>query len=68
MKSFDFVVACQVLVEARDAVTPETFKSAFQKLALCHMLSMSQSHMQSPPPPEHMGQFAACAWSQCAIC
>ena len=49
MKSFDFVVACQVLVEAWDAVTPENIQKCFQKLALCHMLSVSQSYMRSPP-------------------
>ena len=51
MKSFDFVVVCQVLVEAWDAVTPENIQKCFSKAGFMPMLSMSQSHMQSPPPP-----------------
>ena len=29
MKSFDFVVACQVLVEALDTLTPENIQKCF---------------------------------------
>ena len=50
MKSFDFVVACQVLVEAWDAVTPENIQKCFSKAGFVPYVDRSQSHMQSPPP------------------
>ena len=69
MKSFDFVVACQVLVEAWDAVTPENIQKCFSKAGFMPYVEREpESYAEPPPLPEHMGQFAACAWSQCAIC
>ena len=70
MKSFDFVVACQVLVEAWDAVTPKNIQKCFSKAGFMPYVEHEpESYAELPPhPPEHMGQFAVCAWSQCAIC
>ena len=69
MKSFNFVVACQVLVEAWDALTPDNIQKCFSKIGFMPYVECEpESYAEPPPPPEHMGQFAVCARSQCSIC
>ena len=59
MKSFNFVVACQVLVEAWDVL------AGFVPHVECEPESYAEP---PPPPPRTYGQFAACSRSQCTIC
>ena len=68
MKSFDFVVACQVLVEAWDALTPQNIQKCFSKAGFMPYVEHEPESHAELPPPKTYGQFAACAWSQCSIC
>ena len=49
MKSFDFVVACQVLVEAWDAVTPENIQKCFAKAGFMPCVEREPESYAEPP-------------------
>ena len=49
MKSFDFVVACQVLVEAWDALTPENIQKCFSKAGFMPYVEHEPEAYAEPP-------------------
>ena len=51
MNSFDFVVACQVLVEAWDALTPENIQMCFSKAGFMPSVECEPESYAEPPPP-----------------
>ena len=51
MKSFDFVVACQVLVKAWDALTPENIQKCFSKASFMPYVEHEPELYAEPPPP-----------------
>ena len=50
MKSFDFVLACQVLVEAWDAVIPENIQKCFAKAGFMPYVEREPESYAEPPP------------------
>ena len=62
MKSFDFVVACQVLVEAWDALTPENIQKCFLKAGFMPYVEHEpESYTEPPHPPRTYGTI-------CSVC
>ena len=53
MKSFDFVVACQVLVEAWDALTPENIQKCLSKAGFMPYVEHEPESYAEPSPPLH---------------
>ena len=49
MKSFDFVVACQVLVKAWDALTPENIQKCFSKAGFMPYVEHEPESYAEPP-------------------
>ena len=50
MKSYDFVVACQVLVEALDALIPENIQKCFLKAGFMSYVECEPESYAEPPP------------------
>ena len=50
MKSFDFVVACQVLVKAWDALTPENIQKCFLKAGFMPYVEHEPESYAEPTP------------------
>ena len=50
MKCFDFVVACKVLVEAWDALTPENIQKCFSKAGFMPYVEREPESYADPPP------------------
>ena len=68
MKSFDFVVACQVLVEAWDAVTSENIHKCFSKVGFMPYVECEPESYAEPPPPRTYGTICSvCLESMCHL-
>ena len=60
MKSFDVVVACQVLVEAWDALTPENIHQCFSKAGFMPYVEHEPESYAEPPPPQNTWDNLQC--------
>ena len=54
MKSSNFVVTCQVLVETWDALTPENIQKCFSKAGFMPYVECEPESYAEPPPPQNI--------------